>query len=79
MSNVKKGGGGGGVPACYKFGDLQTVKNGNESMQALKASAGGKAKARFPDPPQEPYQDISSGGAKMPKHRGSYGSGTPNA
>jgi len=78
MSNVKGGGGGGKTPACYKFGDLQGMSVGDSSITKLRSSASGKAKARYPDPPLEPYQDLK-GGTGGPKHRGSYGSGTPNA
>lgn len=78
MSNVKSGGGGGNTPGCYKMGGLQSVAVGDAAVTKLKASASGKAKARYPDPPQEPYQDLK-GGQGGPKHRGSYGSGTPNA
>jgi hypothetical protein len=79
--NVKKGGGGGSMPGCYKFRNLQSLTVGDAAITKLKGSASGKAGANHKH--GEPLGIIPGGGTNTgsggPKNKGSYGSGTPNA
>ena len=68
-----------GMPSTYKYKGLNEVKDGEANMQSLKSSAGGKAKARYPDKPLGIVPGGSSSTGSGPAHKGSYGSGTPNA
>jgi len=69
-----------GTPSVYKYKGLNEVKDGEENMKSLKASAGSKAKPRYPD---KPLGIVPGGSATTgsggPAHKGSFGSGTPNA
>jgi len=78
--NVKKGERS-KMPAQYGYKGLQDMAVGDEASIARdRNAASGKAAARYPD---KPITNIPAGstatGSGGPAHKGSFGTGTPNA
>jgi hypothetical protein len=79
-SNVKKGEGSTSVPGVYKTGDIGMSVGDESSIARDRKMASGKAKPRFPHSPLTIVPGGSANtGSGGPAHKGSYGSGTPNA